>query len=99
LRIIARKTLVQAWSTHPLTEQPLKAWFQDARRAKWDGPEDIRTQYPTASIVGNERVVFNIKGNAYRLVVAVNYSAKIVFIKFFGTHAEYDKINVGEVQP
>jgi mRNA interferase HigB len=99
LRIIARKTLVQAWTKHPTTEQPLKAWFQDAKTAQWDSPEDIRTQYPTASIVGNERVVFNIKGNAYRLVVAVNYSAKIVYIKFFGTHAEYDKINVEEVQP
>lgn len=96
---MSRKTLVQAWTKHASTEQPLKAWFQDARAARWAGPEDIRAQYPTASVVGNERVVFNIKGNSYRLVVAVNYAAKIIFIKFFGTHAEYDKINVEDVQP
>lgn len=99
LRIIARKTLVKAWEKHPITEQPLKAWFQDAKVAQWNGPEDLRTQYPTASIIGNERVVFNIKGNAYRLVVAVNYAAKIIYIKFFDTHAEYDKIDVEKVQP
>lgn len=97
MRIIARKTLVEAWTRHPSTEQPLRAWYQDARISTWGGPQAIRAMYPTASIVGDDRVVFNIKGNGFRLVVAVNYAAQIIFIKFFGTHAEYDKINVKDV--
>ena len=66
--------------------------------ADWSGPEDVRARYRTASIVGDDRVVFNIKGNTYRLVVAINYAAKVVFIKFFGTHAEYGKIDVAGIQ-
>jgi mRNA interferase HigB len=98
VRIIARKTLREAWARHRDAENPLKAWFKEVEAASWRGPEDIRLQYRTASIVGDGRVVFNIKGNTYRLVVAVNYAAKIVFIKFFGTHAEYDRIDVAEVE-
>ncbi|MEO7732857.1 MAG: type II toxin-antitoxin system HigB family toxin [Kofleriaceae bacterium] len=98
MRIIARKTLKEAWTKHRDAENPLRAWCKEAESAEWNGPEDVRSSYRTASIVGDERVVFNIKGNNYRLVIAVNYAAKIVFIKFFGTHAEYDRINVVEVQ-
>lgn len=97
MRIIARKTLQAAWSKHRDAEQPLKAWYKEAEAASWARPADVRRQYPAASIVGNERIVF-IKGNHYRLVVAVNYAAGIVFIKFFGSHAEYDKIDVKDVQ-
>ena len=96
--IIARRTLQDAWARYRDAESPLKAWFKEAEAAEWTGPEDIRRQYRTASIVGNERVVFNIKGNTYRLIVAINYAAKIVFIKFFGTHSEYDRIDVAKVQ-
>lgn len=99
MRIIARKTLIDAWAKHRDAEQQLRAWYKDAEAAMWSGPEDVRALYPTASIVGDERVVFNIKGNNYRLVVAINYSAHIVYIKFFGTHAEYDRIDVAKVQP
>jgi len=99
VRIIARKTLRDAWARYRDAEQPLKAWYKEAEAANWTGPADVRRQYPTASIVGNERVVFNIKGNHYRLVVAINYAAGIAFIKFFGSHAEYDKIDVKDVQP
>jgi mRNA interferase HigB len=99
VRIIARKTLIHAWTKHRDAEHPLRAWYKEAEAARWTGPEDLRVMYPAASIVGDERVVFNIRGNNYRLVVAINYSAGIVFIKFFGTHAEYDKIDVRKVQP
>lgn len=99
MRIISRNTLVEAWTKYRDAEQALKAWFKEAEAATWTSPEDVRTSYPRASIVGDERVVFNIRGNTYRLVVAINYRASIVFIKFFGTHAEYDKIDVTKVQP
>ncbi len=99
VRIVKRKALEQAWTKHRDAEQPLRAWYSEAEKADWSGPEDICVRYRTASIVGDERVVFNIKGNVYRLVVAINYKAHIVFIKFFGTHAEYDRIDVRKVQP
>jgi mRNA interferase HigB len=76
----------------------LDSWFQEALRAGWKSPADLRTSYRSASIVGPDRVVFNIKGNAYRLVVAVDYGRQIVFIKWIGTHADYDKIDVRTVQ-
>ena len=99
MRIIARRTLIHAWTKHRDAEDALRAWYTQAEAAEWTGPEDIRTRYPSASILGDERVVFNIKGNKYRLVVAINYSARIVYIKFFGTHAAYDKIDAKLVQP
>lgn len=99
VRIIKRNALEQAWTKYRDAEQPLRAWYSEAEKADWSGPDDIRARYRAASVVGDERVVFNIKGNVYRLVVAINYKARIVFIKFFGTHAEYDKIDVRKVQP
>lgn len=99
MRIISRKTLKEAWGKYRDAEQPLRAWYREAEASTWANPEDVRVRYPTASVVGDERIVFNIKGNAYRLVVAINYKAGIVFIKFFGTHAEYDKVDVAEVGP
>lgn len=98
MRIISRKTLVEYWQKCPETEQPLKAWYQEAKAAEWASPQDIKDQYRSASIVANNRVVFNIKGNAYRLVVAVAYSAGNIFIKFVGSHQEYDQIDVGTVE-
>ncbi len=78
-------------------EQPLRAWFAEARRATWRTPSDVKAAYRNASLVGNDRVVFNIGGNKYRLVVALKYSAQIAFIRFVGTHAAYDTIDVEEV--
>jgi len=78
-------------------EQPLRAWFADAGRADWRTPADVKAAHRSASLVGRDRVVFNIGGNKYRLVVAVKYSAQIVFIRFVGTHEEYDAIDVREV--
>ncbi|MCK5573359.1 MAG: type II toxin-antitoxin system HigB family toxin [Bacteroidetes bacterium] len=97
MRIIARRTLRDFWGRKKDAEQPLKAWFHEAKRAKWKNPGQIKSQYRSASIVGNNRVVFNVAGNKYRLVVAVNYRLSIVYIRFIGTHAEYDKIDVEKI--
>ncbi len=93
MRIIARGTLRAFWEHHPDAEQALQAWYHDAKQATWTSPADIKRMYATASILGNNRVVFNIRGNHYRLVVAINYAYGIVYIRFVGTHQEYDKID------
>lgn len=93
MRIIARRTLREFWQRHPDAEQPLKAWFAEATKAHWQSPNDIKQTYRNASIVGNNRVVFNIKGNDYRLIVHVRYDIGILFIRFIGTHREYDQVD------
>ena len=96
MRIIARGTLRDFWEQKEYrdSEQPLKSWFSEASKAEWRSFNEIKQQYSNASIVGNDRVVFNIKGNSYRLIVAVNFSMNIVYIRFIGTHIKYDKIKV-----
>ena len=94
MRVIAKKILKEFWEKHNDCEQQLKAWFQEASKAEWTTPNEIKSDYPSASIVGNDRIVFNIKGNAYRLIVKINFDYQMVLIRFIGTHAEYDKINV-----
>lgn len=98
MRIIAIAALREFWGRHPDAEQPLKAWHDEARHAAWNSPQDIRNHYASASFVGNNRVVFNIKGNDYRLIVAVAYRFQAVYIKFIGTHAEYDRIDAATVE-
>lgn len=95
MRIVALKTLRQYWEMagHQDCEQPLKSWYAIAKTAKWKTPQDIKDQFGNSSIIGNNRAVFNIAGNKYRLIVAFNYSCGIGFVKFIGTHAEYDKID------
>ena len=85
------------WEKHPDAEQPLKAWYHDVKHADWRSPAKIKAVYRNASIVGQNRVVFNIKGNKYRLVVAVQYDFRIVFIRFIGSHKEYDSIDAVKV--
>ncbi len=97
MRIIARSTLIQFWKTHADAQGPLEAWFAEARRAKWKRPDDLKRLYPAVSIVAGNRVVFNIGGNKHRLVVHVRYDKGIVFVKFVGTHAEYNRINAETV--
>jgi mRNA interferase HigB len=99
VRVIPRQKLVQFWSRHPLAEQPLRAWFEVASAAKWKTPRDVKTQFASASFVGRNRVDFTIKGNDYRLVVAVAYVFGAMYIKFVGTHEEYDAIVVLTVEP
>lgn len=86
MRIIARRTLREFWQRHPDAEHALQAWYSDARQAVWKTPQDIRNVYASASFVANNRVVFNIRGNQYRLIVAINYDYGIVYIRFVGTH-------------
>jgi mRNA interferase HigB len=86
--------LREFWERHPDACQPLLAWFRDAKRADWKSPSDIKRVYRNASVVGHNRVVFNIKGNEYRLVVAIQYAYGIIYVRFVGTHAEYDQIDV-----
>ena len=98
MRVIAFSTLRDFWQQgHASAEGPLKAWYSEAKAALWDSPADIKARYAHASIVDGETVVFNIHGNAYRLVVKVWFEGKIVWVKFIGTHAQYDKIDVGEL--
>lgn len=94
--IVALRTLKEHWQRpgREDSEQQLKAWYQEAKKSRWRSPNDIKNKYKSASIVANNRVVFNICGNKYRLVVKVNYEAQWVFIRFVGTHKEYDKIDV-----
>ena len=93
LRIIAKKILRDFWNVHSDSEQQLKAWYQETSKVEWTGPNKIKLEYPSASFLADNRVVFNIKGNHYRLIVKINYDYQMIWIRFIGTHAEYDKIN------
>ena len=98
MRIISTAKLVEYYKRHPDAEQPLKAWMAEVKRANWQTANDIKAQYRHASILKNRRVVFNIKGNDHRLIVAIAYRLGAVYIKFIGTHEEYDKINADSVE-
>ena len=93
MRIIAVKTLREFWEGHTDAEQALKSWFKETTVPRWSEPNDVKTRYPSADIIPGNRIVFNIKGNTYRLIVKIHYNTGIVFIRFVGNHAEYDKIN------
>ncbi len=97
MRIISRKALREFWEKHPDSEQSLRAWYVNVKRAAWKTPSDIKTAYRNASFLANNRVVFNIKGNRYRLVAAINYQYSVIYIRFVGTHQEYDKINAAKI--
>lgn len=95
--VIAVSTLRDFWAKHPKAETPLRAWYADASRAVWETPGDIKAAHRNASFVGSNRVVFNIKGNDFRLVVAVHYNRRMMFVRFVETHAEYDAINAERI--
>ena len=97
MRIIARKTLRVFWERNPDAEEPLRSWYREVRKEDWDTPAKVKQRYGTASIVGGNRVVFNIKGNDYRLVAKINYTYRIVYVRFVGTHKEYDAVDVKDV--
>jgi len=94
MRVLSRGTLRDFWRKHTDAEGPLKAWFAEASRSEWKTMVDIKRQYATASVIDNERVVFNVGGNKYRLVVKLWFPGQVVWIKFVGTHASYDRIDV-----
>ena len=104
MRIIARRTLrefVESLAGHkdqPAVKAALDAWFDEVKKARWRNTTEVKRSYATASIVTSERVVFNVKGNAYRLVVAVDFEKGIVWIKWIGAHEDYDRIDVTEVE-
>lgn len=93
MRIISRSRLKACWEKHPTAKGPLSAWYDEARRSEWNTPQDIVDHFPYVDILPGNRAVFNIKGNDFRLVVVIHYNAGRVYIRFAGTHAEYDRID------
>ena len=93
MQVISIKTLRDFWQTHASAEAPLKAWYHEARVAEWRSFQNIKTRYRHADALSDNRVVFNLKGNTYRLVVRINYNSGCIFVRFVGTHAQYNKID------
>ena len=93
MRIIALRVLRDFWNVHPDAEVPLRSWYAAASRAEWRSPAEVKAAYRNASFIANNRIVFNVKGNDYRLIVAVHYNRGMMFIRFMGTHRDYDKID------
>lgn len=96
-RIVAKSALREFWMKHPDSEQYLKTWYDSAKNSNWQSPNEIKQTYIGASILKNGRVVFNIKGNSYRLIVKFNFEKQWAFIRFVGTHSEYDKIDANTI--
>ena len=97
MRVFAKKILREFWDKQTDSEGQLKTWFKEASKANWTSPADIKSEYPKASILKDRKVIFNISGNKYRLIVRINYKRGWVFILFIGTHLEYDKIDVDKM--
>ena len=97
MRVVAKKILRDFWEKHEDCEQQLKSWYREAQKAKWENPNQIKIEYPSASILNDNRVAFNIKGNNYRLIVKISYEYEMVYIRFIGTHDKYDKINANKI--
>ena len=93
MRAISKKPLREFWEKHNDAKAPLQAWYDDALRSEWRTPQDVKQRYGNASIIADNRLIFNIKGNDYRLVVKVHYDRGQIYIRFVGTHREYDVIN------
>lgn len=97
MRIISRRRLREFWELHPDARSSLQSWFADVKNADWEKPGDIKNIYSSASLLAHNRIVFNIKGNKYRIIILVQYSLKIVYIRFVGTHKEYDTIDANSI--
>lgn len=99
MRVIAKSSLKKFWERHEYADArgPLISWYEEALKASWRSPQDIKDQFANASICANNRVVFNVGGNKYRLVVEMQYRAGIVWVRFIGTHVQYDRIDVESV--
>lgn len=97
MRIIAIKTLKNYWDEFPQAKQALLAWYEETELAIWGNPNELKLQFRNASIISDKRVIFNIHGNTYRLVVDIEYRLKIVFVVWFGTHAQYDQLDIKKV--
>jgi len=97
LRVIAKRTLREFWENYPDSEQQLMVWYQEVTKSEWNNPNEIKEQYTSASILKKSRIVFNICGNKYRLIVEINFPRKWVFIRFIGTHKDYDIIDANNI--
>lgn len=97
MRIISKKILKEFWKIHPNAEHSLRAWHAKSSKAEWKTTGDVKKDYRHASFIGNNRVIFNIKGNQYRLIVVINYQYQIIYIRFVGTHIEYDNIDASKI--
>ncbi|RVU24652.1 type II toxin-antitoxin system HigB family toxin [Sandaracinomonas limnophila] len=97
MRIISKRTLREFWENYPDCEQQLKSWYLEATNSNWNSIQAIKLAYPSASILKDNRVVFNIKGNRYRLIVRINFNYQMIWIRFIGTHVDYDKIDANEI--
>ena len=99
MKVLSRRILREFYEDpkYLKSKEDLESWYHEAKAARWQSPHDIKARYPDASFVGNNRVVFNICRNEYRLVVKINYAAQIIFIRFVGTHKEYDRIDAKEI--
>lgn len=97
MRILSKKILREFWLKHADSEQQLKSWYQEANKTNWKNAKQIKIKYPSASFLSDNRVVFNIKGYKYRLIIKINYDYQLIWIRFVGTHAQYDKIDVSKI--
>lgn len=97
MRILKRKTLQEFWEKHTDAKDALQAWYHAVKNENWTSFNDIKKHFGTADVIPGNRVVFNIKGNHYRIVVKIHYNTEVVFIRFIGTHAEYDRINAEKI--
>lgn len=96
-RILAKSTLRQFWEQHADAEQHLKTWYDTAMNSNWNSPNDVKQTFANASVLKESRIVFNIKGNSYRLVAKFNFEKQWIFIRFIGTHSEYNKIDANTI--
>lgn len=97
MRVIAKKVLRDFWQKHADSTEQLKTWYKEASKANWKSPGDIKAEYVNASILKSGRVIFTICGNKYRLIVVINYVRQWMFIRFIGTHKDYDKIDADKI--
>ncbi len=96
-RIFAKSTLREFWEKHPDSELYLKTWYDTAMSADWKTPNDVKKSYASASILKDSRIVFNIRGNSYRMVIKFNFEHELAFVRFIGTHSDYDKIDANNI--
>lgn len=97
MRIYSKSTLRQFWERHPDVEEALRNWYKHVLIGNWNNSAEVTTSFPNARSIGNSRIIFNIRGNRYRLVVFADYRSKVVYVRFIGTHAEYNRINALEI--
>ena len=97
MRIFAKKTLREFWTVHSDCEQQFKSWYQEVSKSNWKNINELKSDFPGASVLKNNRICFNINGNKYRLIVKITFDYQMMWIRFVGTHSEYDKIDANKV--